>query len=195
MSGRLTARSWIGCSRRSAPSELPNQALHLTRHASYALAQPQVNARDVGRTEMVTESGSFLISLSERLWPIANAGFSALSPCEQVFILVWELEAEVNNGGFNQFFFNSAGDRASGTSAALRTIGAERAASIVDRATSLFPDGPPADRCVRQDILDAIDPDVELFEELDLEFYKYPDNLSELLYKYVAEHRSDIRGT
>ena len=144
---------------------------------------------------MSDEPEAFLISLSERLWPIANERFSDLSASERVFILAWEVEAEVNNGGFNQFFFNSAGDRASATAAALRAIGAERMASIVDRANSLFPEGPPADRSVRQNFLEGIDPDTELFEELDKEFYSYPDDLSALLYRFVTEHRSDIRST
>jgi len=68
------------------------------------------------------------MSRSDRLSPIANERFSELSPSERVFILIWDLEAEVNNGGFNQFFFNSAGDRASATPAALRAIGRSRSA-------------------------------------------------------------------
>jgi len=144
---------------------------------------------------MTAEPEAFLMSLSDRLSPIANERFSELSPSERVFILVWELEAEVNNGGFNQFFFNSAGDRASATPAALRAIGAGRTAAIVDEANSSFPDGPPADRAVRQGVLETIDPDTELFDELDQEFYGYPDDLSALLYRFVIEHRSDIRGT
>ncbi len=144
---------------------------------------------------MTTERQSFLIELSERLWPIANVRFSALSPFEQVFILVWEVEAEVNNGGFNQFFFNSAGDRANDTASALRAIGAHRAASIVDKATSMFPEGPPLDRSTRQGILKVIDPEVELFDVVNQEFYKYPDDLSALLHKFVIAHRSEIRGS
>jgi hypothetical protein len=142
---------------------------------------------------MATDTEAFLISLSERLWPIANERFSELSPSEKVFILVWELEAEVNNGGFHQFFFNSAGDRAGATAAALRSIGAKRAADIVDRATSSFPKGVPADRSVRQGLLEEIDPDIALFEALDQEFYTYPDDLSRLLHDFVVEHRTDIR--
>lgn len=98
---------------------------------------------------MMADPETFLISVSERLWPIANRRFSDLSRPERVFILVWELEAEVNNGGFSQFYFNSAADRARDTAAALRTIGAERTASIVDRANASFPGGPPADRSAR----------------------------------------------
>src|SRR6185295_11604327 len=54
----------------------------------------------------------------------AKHGFRALSNPERVFLCVWNLEAEVNNGGFSQFFDNSAGDYAAETPGALRTIGA-----------------------------------------------------------------------
>lgn len=143
---------------------------------------------------MATEAEAFLIALSERLWPIANERFSALSASEQVFMLVWELEAEVNGGGFNQFFSNSAGDRAGAAAAALRAIGADRTAAIVDEATSMFPDGPPADRSAREEVLAELDPDVDLFESLDEAFSAYPDDLSGLLHSFVLANRSDIRS-
>jgi hypothetical protein len=143
---------------------------------------------------MAADSETFMISLSERLRPIANKRFSDLSDPERVFILVWEIEAEVNNGGFNQFYFNSAGDRANQTAAALRKIGAEQMASIVDRANASFPGGPPADRFARQELLEKIDPDTDIFDELDQEFYDYPDDLSAMLHGFVIEHLSDIRG-
>jgi hypothetical protein len=158
-------------------------------------SRPPHNDIIVARTRMTTEREAFLISLSDRLFRMAIQRFDDLSASERVFVLVWEVEAEVNNGGFHQFFLNSAGDRASATPAALRAIRAERMASILDRANSAFPDGPPSDRSVRQSLLEAIDPDIELFEELDQEFYGYPDDLSALLYQFVIEHRSDIRGT
>jgi hypothetical protein len=37
-------------------------------------------------------------------------GFEALSEKEQAIYTMWWLEAEVNNGGFHQYFWNSAGD-------------------------------------------------------------------------------------
>ena len=50
----------------------------------------------------------------------AAVGVKALSPGERVFLYVWNLEAEVNNGGFEQFYLNSAGDNAIETPVALR---------------------------------------------------------------------------
>ena len=96
-----------------------------------------------------------------------------------------ELEGEVNNGGFHQYFYNSAGDNTAEAIQALEEIGAVRMADIVRRAAARFPDGmPPKERFTRQDVLLGHFPDTRVFYDLDDEFYKYPDNLAELLQKY-----------
>ncbi|MCA9111491.1 MAG: DUF4375 domain-containing protein, partial [Planctomycetaceae bacterium] len=86
---------------------------------------------------------------------------------------------------FDQFFFNSAGDRTSEVISALRAIGAEHTAAIVERAAAKFPgDGPPRDRAERQEQLLLISPDGEAFEEEDQAFFKYDDDLEDLLNAY-----------
>ncbi|MDG1719706.1 MAG: DMP19 family protein [Bacteroidia bacterium] len=50
------------------------------------------------------------------------------------------LEREINNGGFNQYFFNSSGDFANLTVQSLLTIGAKRTAAILQKAINQFPD-------------------------------------------------------
>jgi hypothetical protein len=77
-------------------------------------------------------------AVSDVLLPLSRAGFASLSPAEQAFVLIWDLEADVNNGGFNQYFFNSDFDPGV-VPHALRAIGADRAARIVERALALFP--------------------------------------------------------
>ncbi len=105
----------------------------------------------------------------------------------EVATLIENLEAEINNGGFDQFFYNSAGDNTAEAIQALETIGANRMADIVKRAASKFPGNmPPKDRFVRQELLLDISPNAEAFEDLDAECYGYPDNLSDLLAKYKA---------
>ena len=51
-----------------------------------------------------------LIALSEnpnvRFWRIDPA---ELSRSERTFLAIWELESQVNNGGFFQFFSNTSG--------------------------------------------------------------------------------------
>jgi hypothetical protein len=101
--------------------------------------------------------------------------------------LIDDLEAEINNGGFDQFFFNSAGDRAAETIIALKEIGAVHTANIVLAACSKFPEGmPPKDRYSRQDLLEQVSPDNEAFEEEDAAFYEYKDDLASLVANYLG---------
>jgi len=65
------------------------------------------------------------------------ADYDMLSKAERAARCVWELEAEVNNGGFTQFFQNSSGEHAPDTPDTLRRIGAYAAADIVDAALVL----------------------------------------------------------
>jgi penicillin V acylase-like amidase (Ntn superfamily) len=74
------------------------------------------------------------------------------------------LEAEVNNGGFHQFFYNSAGDNTEDTIQALEIIGAATMAEITRRAAAMFPGRmPPRDRFLRQDVLLKNYPDSAAF--------------------------------
>jgi hypothetical protein len=97
----------------------------------------------------------------------------------------------VNNGGFTQYYFNSTGDLAQFAPTALDTIGATETAKVVRRANALFgPSGPPSDRSLRQDQLEAlVQTHEEFFEELDQAFYAYPDDISALLIAYLTKRK------
>jgi hypothetical protein len=109
--------------------------------------------------------------------------FDSLSVRDQILVAIWGLEAEVNNGGFDQYYFNGAGDQAWFAPTALKSIGAQRMAAIVERANAKFGEGgPPRDADDRQSALFAItDADQNVWEELDQAFYKYPDDIAALL--------------
>lgn len=145
----------------------------------------------------MSEIENFLINLSEQLCPISwDGGFAELSRAEQIFVAIWELEAEVNNGGISQYYWNSAGDQASQVPDALEIIGAPAMANIIRRANALFPDDPPADRDARERLLESIGSELnEKFDKLTDEFCEYPENLSALLNDFVLAHRREIRGT
>jgi hypothetical protein len=99
--------------------------------------------------------------------------------------LVKDLEAEVNNGGFHQYFNNSSGDNAAETVEALETIGALNVAGILKRAISRFEgNNVPKQRSVRLEVLWNKFPETDEFYDLDAEFLAYPDDLSALLLKY-----------
>ena len=102
--------------------------------------------------------------------------------------LVEALKAEVDNGGFDQFFFNSAGDRTGETIEALSAIGAHHTASIFRRAAAKFPGGlPPEDLFTRQRLLlDRVSPDSDAFSEEDAAFLEHREDLEALLSSYAG---------
>ena len=126
------------------------------------------------------------------VWPMDH---SALSAEQRVFQAIWELEAEVNNGGFRQFFWNSSGCLAPHAVDALHTIDAPRAASIVEKAIGLVGRVRWSDDTRRKKQIDALQPKtVAALDKLDQSFFTYPDDLNDLLYRYVCRNRAQLRA-
>ena len=115
--------------------------------------------------------------------PHDGAAFDALSQRDKILIAIWGLEADVNNGGFDQYYFNDAGDLAFFAADALEEIGARNMAAIVRAANEQFgANGPARDRTTRQEQLARLTAsDEDLFAPLDDRFYDYPDDISALL--------------
>jgi hypothetical protein len=141
------------------------------------------------------DANTFLLELSERgrFWRLE---LGELSPAERVFRAIWDLETEVNNGGFEQYYSNSAGDTAFLVVDALKTIGAHHAARIVAEASGVFPGSmPPRERDERQAILDSLHEEQRAqLESLDDAFFGYPDDLTGLLFAYVRHNAAGIPG-
>ncbi|MDR2939502.1 MAG: DMP19 family protein [Clostridiales bacterium] len=104
----------------------------------------------------------------------------------------WELE--VNNGGIDQFFFNSSGGYAHQTVESLKTVGAYANADILERAISKFPNGiVPQDVETRHELLIAFEEDdIEFLNRLDDEFYEYPEDLLALNIDYIKKNIKDF---
>lgn len=143
----------------------------------------------------VEKANERLIVLSERndMYLILT-DFERLNPAQRVFQAVWSLESEVNNGGFGQLFSNSSGQIAPHMPSALREIGAEAMAKIVDAAiAAIGRDTPWGDDEARRERMVALQDAVAArLEELDGDFLQYPDDLTSLLYQFVSLHRSDF---
>jgi Domain of unknown function (DUF4375) len=143
----------------------------------------------------VDEMNRRLVKLAEspnsRFWRI---DYGALSPPERVFRAVWELEAEINNGGLHQYFWNSSGSLVPDAADALRTIGATTMSEIVEQAVAAVGhDIVWSDDSVRRATLAALTPEVvAMLNELTQTLLAYPDNLTTLLYNYFFEHRKEI---
>jgi hypothetical protein len=88
----------------------------------------------------------------------------------QLFVAFGELREEVNNGGFDQYFFNSAGDHALEALAAARAGGADAVADLLDAAMRVLVGGYRRDRFQRQDALLAVTAG-GAFDELDAAYY------------------------
>jgi len=142
------------------------------------------------------DKNEFLIALSEsERTQLGRVAFADQDEHQKVFSAIWALESQVNNGGFSQYFVSSDGDTAEFAPRALRAIGARACADIVERALRTMSASPlPASQSAREELVDSAPEDVQdRLEELDEAFLAYPDDLTALLFAYVANH-PDVFG-
>jgi Domain of unknown function (DUF4375) len=93
-------------------------------------------------------------------------------PHRAVFVGYWVL-AENDNGGLEQYFWNSAGDFAAQLPGAARLFGAERYANLFERALAPFDSDRVGDRRYRQERRDELG--VDAFDALTDELYALED--------------------
>jgi len=125
---------------------------------------------------------------------LEHVGFARLSPAEQTVGCLTELEMEVNNGGFHQYYWNSPGDRAREAVDALRTLGASHTAQLVVAANAVFgSEGPSPSREDRWSQMDSLgETAVNLWYELDGAFFEYKDDLSALTARFIRNNRPEF---
>ncbi|AXB56926.1 DMP19 family protein [Flavobacterium fluviale] len=113
-----------------------------------------------------------------------------LSNAQKFFYYNQNLEREINNGGFSQYFFNSTGDYAHETVDSLIAINANHTAKILKKAIAQFPENKvPKNSNLREEIIEKIEEEANIvWEELENDFFKYEDNLNELNLKFVKEN-------
>jgi len=115
-----------------------------------------------------------------------------LTDGQKAIYSTWLVEGEVNNGGFNQFYFNSSGSFAEMAVNGFEVIGAKKFAGIMKRANELY-------KSIKDELEKHNDGTLESFSEsyednplndLDTEFYKlYEDeNLSDLKTRYIRSN-------
>lgn len=148
------------------------------------------NVNDINQIWKIKDTNNLIISLYGYLSHKCKYGemLEKLAPCEKVIYLCQAFEAEINNGGFSQFFINSTGDYSMETVDSLIEIGAKKTADLMKRAISIFPSNiVPIDRAERISVLVTIlNDDIDaILNELDNSFYGNEDNLMDLNYNYV----------
>lgn len=94
------------------------------------------------------DQSSSIIELDDFICELCGWGskLDVLTDAQKVFFYTQSIEREVNNGGFSLYFTNSSGGFAHETVAALKLIGANHTADLLQAAIDLFPEG-----CVPKD--------------------------------------------
>jgi hypothetical protein len=139
------------------------------------------------------DSNKSIIELDNFIGKLCDYGddYSKLTDQQKLFYLNQNLEREINNGGFNQYFCNSSGDNAHETILSLKAIGADKTADILQKAIDQFPNkSVPKDRDERTELVEQIEDTAnEVWEELDEMFFEYEDDLNTLNIEYVKKNK------
>ncbi len=110
----------------------------------------------------------------------------ALTPGQRAIYVTWIVEGEVNNGGFNQFYFNSSGQLADMAEGAFKIIGAKKFADLMRQANLIYSE-------IKTDLEKYNDGTIESFSK---SYTENPLNdLDDKFYKqYAEEPLSQIIG-
>lgn len=105
-----------------------------------------------------------------------------------IFAVIWYI-AEVNNGGHDQFYFNSTGIVWQDALTGFKELGIDTAVEIIQESAARMGGNPNLDRATRQEQLDTHQPD---FADLDTRFYELEGNvdIDEAMRQYIFQHRS-----
>lgn len=118
---------------------------------------------------------------------VVKSGWHALTVAEKHILAVDELDAEVNNGGFAQYYFNSSGDHWQDAHNGLAAIGAEGRYRLMSTTIETFGEAKPAvDGSTRTSQLSKVaGKEDDPFSGQDSAWYKLDDeNLGRLIFKY-----------
>ena len=133
-----------------------------------------------------------LSELSEAVWArLEQSGFDVLSDAEKTFLSVWSTVGEVDNGGFEQFYFNASGDIVTRAPSAFRAIGADSLAVVIEKAGAVIPGGPAKSDAERQAQLENLsDEQLDRLRELNQSFDSA--DVDEFLWRFVKNNHMDI---
>ncbi len=144
--------------------------------------------------DLLGDDGNVILDLLTIIWQKCNYGdkIDKLSYAEKVIYLVGDVETEVNNGGFSQYLYNSSGKYAKEAVEALKTIGANHTAALLEDAIEIYKNGPTNDGRNNPEV-DLTDEQEEKLNELDNRFYEYKDDLYALQLKFIKKNINEFR--
>ncbi|HEY6096153.1 MAG TPA: DUF4375 domain-containing protein [Gallionellaceae bacterium] len=120
-----------------------------------------------------------------------------LPPGIRALYLTWTVEAEVNNGGFNQYYFNTDGKFASDAVQAFEYFGAHQHAALMREANAVRAnEAKLMDAYKKKRTLEAFSESYEYSKlgPLDDQFYKLDENLSQLRIEKIRRAPEQFSG-
>lgn len=123
--------------------------------------------------------------------------FQNLTKCsrgQQAFFATWIVEGEVNNGGFNQFYFNSSGQYAEMAVEGFELFGAIKYADLMRRANKIYSENRKRLESFNDGTLESFSESYEgnPLNDLDDEFYDLEESLTDLRIKYIRENVAEF---
>ena len=152
-----------------------------------------------------TDTSEIINTLVENCYPEYDyENLDRLDMVSQTFVLIINMDGQVQNGGIVQFIDNSTGKYFHETEEALERIKSDRIIEILNKAASQFPNGKiPADSDLRRQLLekigekyittgvdnDIVDEDWEQFwEDLDSFYYDHYKQMYQNLIVYLTNN-------
>ena len=114
----------------------------------------------------------------------------------QAIYMIWALEAEVNNGGYNQFYFNSSGQFYKHLPDALKHVGANKFSDLTKRANDTFEKENPKITQHQDGTLEGFsksynDNPLNKFDEEFYDLYK-TENLQQIQVDYIRKNKKEF---
>ncbi|MGE6355326.1 DMP19 family protein [Flavobacterium sp. NPDC079362] len=115
---------------------------------------------------------------------------------KQAIYMIWTLESEVNNGGYNQFYFNSSGQFYKYLPDALKLVGANKYAELTKRGNEIFEKENPKITQHQDGTIEGFSKSYEdnPLNKFDEEFYKLyeTENLQQLQVDFIIKHKTEF---
>ena len=108
--------------------------------------------------------------------------------------LVYTYECEINNGGFDQFYFNSIGYEVFELQKGLEFFGLIKNKMLLDKSLELLKQKIDLKNYYELSSKQELPTEdfEEEFNELNSQFYDYPEKIEEIINEYLNKHRGDL---
>lgn len=148
------------------------------KYLSYRLSDEEIENfwKEENDIELVYKLYDYIQKKSLNFQKLEN-----LNEVEKNIMILNDLDGEVNNGGFEQFFFNSRGEYNNSLIKALNAVNASETAEICAKALDIISRGLLKDQ--ESDLLD---------KECDTPFYDKSENLTSLIAEYARKNRDSL---